>query len=1006
MESTRKFTKVDHQQADFNDDVLSVDNDTLISSDFLSDSDGENDGQERDVDFELSAGPSKTDDGQTNPFLGDKEMDTGWKPSTLPRERSNGSGCGIAYFEPRYFATSSFVEAVLPVLISQDKQRIFMLLKFHLNQSLVVEITFYMLFSEWLYFPFQIASIRVNLREYFIQNGLALTNGLEVEYVKNVKAVFRQKRDSSTRDEHEPHIAQKEFSRSECQEGLQKLQVCTKHTDKRTGLPEKVLNKYPMICGIPPKLQTVDLEKFAFPEHMSFPNPPQVELVVNMVLSSPSSCKHTDQAGHCNERQQCLSHVPEIEGNSHPEITSTESIREEPSQLLNNDQETSHDHGNAHPISLVEDSQSQHSPPFHDNSTLDEFSFIRRRKSSFSNNALSENEMERCYPKTNHPTGNLKLDFIDRNFEIFDEDQSQAKEKGLDIEKFSNTGKNIMQIFATKNSDGEFTTLVFTKDICQNILPESPVTKSSSSFTASARSNSTYICMEEDPAEYRLEKIINIPGQDTLANKRHTKRLLDHNRALRIPFDNSILTHVENAKYNPLNSAMQAIVHAYPETQSVGVLFEKITPEKIQLCFSLFNRAFEQQRHISLYMSAKSIMHAVKFPLCRSLPEMRNRKLNSKDQLQIVPMKNNSPFKSHWFPHLPPKFNPTTMSKNKTKNKKRNKKATEPTQSHASSDLFQNVPLFESGKESIEDEHLGPQRLSARYEVDFECNFKDEFEIATYANLAVSNNSDDSTENHPDDYIPQEIKRCVDLSQNVPPDSAYGTQSKPTLDGMNEYHETYVQSLKQNYGNPQTEQKILMNSLPKDSDRRFYSKNGNHITRASQSVTSGNSQNVLQIDPLFAKELANCGIPFTDVTLNLPSNIFEAQGSKREDEQTRPPGLTVELELQADVKKLDEEFKELHRSSSRESSGRGNDGKQHATHIITVDLDCYQRLHEACISLNSNGLLQPPYARTVTAMDESYLVDYLSRLKNNTLENHCGLIFRNEVGIYDYHINS
>lgn len=49
MESTRKFTKVDHQQADFNDDVLSVDNDTLISSDFLSDSDGENDGQEREL---------------------------------------------------------------------------------------------------------------------------------------------------------------------------------------------------------------------------------------------------------------------------------------------------------------------------------------------------------------------------------------------------------------------------------------------------------------------------------------------------------------------------------------------------------------------------------------------------------------------------------------------------------------------------------------------------------------------------------------------------------------------------------------------------------------------------------------------------------------------------------------------------------------------------------------------------------------------------------------------
>jgi hypothetical protein len=559
----------------------------------------------------------------------------------------------------------------------------------------------------------------------------------------------------------------------------------------------------------------------------------------------------------------------------------------------------------------------------------------------------------------------------------FNEYLSEANENGSDIERFS--------IKAHSYSGSKYITSMFAKAICQDALSQRPETKLSHALTASATSNCLNVRsgadMKGDPAKYTsFAKIVNTPYTEI---KIRQKKHLDHNRAL----------------YSPLNNIMQALVHAYPGTRSVGLLLEERGSEEVRLRLSLLGCTFEDQLHISLNVYAKSLIQVVNFPFYCLLPDWYYQEMFLRGLPQRMPMSNdNSP--SNGFGLLPLKPNLSNISEYKTKRKKRNNQASKPTHFHALQS--------ESREEFMRENCLGLQRSPVTNKIELWDKFKDEFEIAPHANLAVSNNSEDSSQNYLEEYLPQEIKRCFNLPQNLPPDSAYGTYSKPTTDGMNEYYESYGQPLNQNYGNPQTERKLSVHYFPASSDPQIYVENENHITHPSQAATSGNSQNVLQIDPLFAKTLVNSGIPLTDLILDLPSNISGIlRGAKKQEVENRARGFAVELKLQAKVKKLDEEFKDLHQTSSKETSGRDNSGRRHATHLITVDPDCYQRLHETRIRLSNNGLLQPQYARTVMAEDAAYLMDFLSRLKNNSVERHCGLVFSNEVGIpkhslYDY----
>ncbi|XP_061185269.1 uncharacterized protein LOC133193342 [Saccostrea echinata] len=513
-----------------------------------------------------------------------------------------------------------------------------------------------------------------------------------------------------------------------------------------------------------------------------------------------------------------------------------------------------------------------------------------------------------------------------------------------------------------------------------------------------------------------FEKIINTSACGNFVVKVPKKVFLDLNRPIRIPFlDSQFEIHEK------LKNLMCPLFQLNTKEQSSRLLVEESELEKPILHLSVYGNNFanrclkrlclNEELDKKLIAEEISVMTYHK-AFQMSHPAMKVQELQNRAQQRKITYLKNVQF---------PFFSGLTEKMSRYRNSDSTTDGTEKVQTFKQSKnriqtkQFLNSQSISSANVGLRDDiseensrnvfsndliKLSSKRQWGRHESDSEIPHS--LEISLKDNLALSCKSVDLTEEQDDDSVPQEIKRCQPPFDVLQRDSAYGTQSKRTSDGMNEYYESYVKSSKQNYGFSLTEQKFNENAIrcTEESDvPTVHFKHESPLEYDFCRFESDNSENVLQIDPLLAKHLVTSGLPLDAVTLKLNSGqLGTHMVSEDYDTKSASHGLVIELAMQAKFTSLDDEFKELHQSSSGGTSTGRKTGHRPTIHtsIITVDPGCYEKLAEARHTLDTQGLLYPPYARSVIAAADSHLRDFLTCMKNNRLEHHCGLVFKSE----------
>ncbi|XP_062570758.1 uncharacterized protein LOC134232799 isoform X2 [Saccostrea cucullata] len=993
------------------EDSSVCDDEIQKSSDFMPESDEEDNGEEKADCFvpEFESVHQTTNESQKDINLWDNcnenERETlkqpvqeGNSPYNISRSRSDG----IWYFEPIYFVKPSSVDAILPVMICREKQMTVMLLRFHLDESLVVEISFYLLFSEGLYLPIQIATMRINLQEYFIQSGMAETNGLELQYDENSKAMFKQKQDLSHQAEYKFTCATENANLPNLRPTIQsigKRKALSKDDENLKGLCSKLsLSDVPMVPpklhiesqiqwsmgkDVPTKLYSTSLKSLTlFNNHLLPMSNRQLSVVVCMVLSPCSSSNHSPQDSQTSDSHE------EEKVEKPPELTDFSNI-----PFGNNFQGNLEDADKYRSIVLDEHT--------HD------FAFCPRYEISSDSSFAHPNVEEECEEKVEaFPRLKRQLTLFhqlesngghastDRNNEdshipasataslefpkILVENKTEMEERKTNINVIEKCSVEVFSLDTEKSSDSE-EVFINEKSVGEQITENTGAKETNSSRCGRIFPCAEDLCLDGMHTDnMKLKKILNPSEHETTVEKVPNKILFDLNRAIRIPFLKSPIANKRLVtSKNFLRSLNQSNTSMSQQT------------------------SYSSERHRK-FSRSRNTCHTAKKSM-----KMKNARQYSKRSKCKHPQSEEKP-----------------------------------------SDVNDFIKL------SWKRQWVGHENNSELHQA---------IEISQKNDLALSNNSVENCDEQDGECVPQDIKRCSAPFELGQRDSAYGTQSKRTSDGMN----GYFKSSNTTFEFPLTEQKtsnvlgifedendiecsqVAFESWQRDSaygtqskrlsdgmneylESHFISQINNHgLTLMKQTcnasktavrcteepdiqstpfspqkrpvehfqsrVERDNATNVLQIDPLFAKKLATSGFPLEALSLKFNSEHHKTQkGSKQSEKKDPSKRFVIELEMKAKLTTLDDEFKDLHYSSSGGTSERTHTGNRPTTHIITVDPDCYEKLAEARSTLDLQGLLQPPYTRSVITADSSYLMEFLTCLKNDNLENHCGLVFKNE----------